>query len=114
MNKGRKDVLEGDTIVIKCCSEGHKHIGYALKVLSAILVKNKGEALPMVSMNWGSECLITIHGHWHQTSIVNFLRRASSKEAINAGSWRRTVIERHHNMLNYGNPYGAEYDADEE
>ena len=95
-----------DVISIDCCSEGVKHINYALKVVSAIVKKSTIPAT--MEMNWGgrSSCSVGIKGKWNEKAIISFLRKASDGDAIAAGNWSWRAIHKHKVMMGM---YDEEY-----
>lgn len=86
-----------DCIEISCCKEGNEHWAYALKVLTSIA--NKSSTPPHIYFDWGksSNCTMRVAGSWNAESMTNFLRKASSKRAIESGLFngRRTLVFNH-------------------
>jgi hypothetical protein len=98
MEDSRNTPTSHDVITISCCSEGDRHIQYAMKIVSAIVKKSSEFAPPaQVDMKWGgrSQNIISIRGTWKPTGIIRFLNMASSKDAVRAGSWSERAIHYH-------------------
>jgi hypothetical protein len=86
-----------DSIEISCCKEGNEYWAYALKVLTSIA--NKSNTRPHIYFDWGksSKCTMRVAGSWNAESMSSFLRKASSKRAIESGLFngRRTWVFNH-------------------
>tara|TARA_R100001126_G_C4879242_1_gene178078 strand:- start:1478 stop:1939 length:462 start_codon:yes stop_codon:yes gene_type:complete len=86
-----------DSIEISCCKEGNEYWAYALKVLTSIA--NKSNTRPHIYFDWGksSSCTMRVAGSWNAESMTSFLRKASSKRAIESGLFngRRTWVFNH-------------------
>ena len=92
IKEGNEDIIE-----ISCCKEGNDHWAYALKVLTSIA--NKSKTQPHIYFDWGmsSSCSMRVSGSWNAEQMTNFLRKASSKRAIESGLFngRRTWVFNH-------------------